>query len=129
MLSNKKHTASQVRQLLLRIKAIDVLCKSKLEPRPFPGSSDLAKNTSQSIVTGIASVGVETKNKETAPKPPTDLESMIIRNLAGAPGLNSKYIERTASFFKDSYVVVQLGGEEENTEQLTLNTYSCRCLL
>lgn len=51
--------------------------KINLEARPFSGSSDLAKNTSQSIVTGIASVGVETKNKETAPKPPPDLDSMI----------------------------------------------------
>lgn len=42
--------------------------KISLKHRPFLGSLDLAKNTSQSIVIDIASVGMKIENKETAPQ-------------------------------------------------------------
>lgn len=49
-----------------------VFCvKISPKPGPFSGSSELAKNTSQSVVIGIASVGVETKSKETVPQTTT----------------------------------------------------------
>lgn len=41
--------------------------KISLKHRPFLGSLDLAKNTSQSIVVDIASLGMETEEKETVP--------------------------------------------------------------
>lgn len=40
--------------------------KMSLKPGPFLGSLYLDRNTSQSTVTNIASVGMETENKATA---------------------------------------------------------------
>lgn len=77
ILSNKEHIKIIKFTFLVRTKTISNFCKNKPKIQTIFRSLDLAKNTSQSVI-DIASIGIETEKRKQFPKPPPDLDSMLL---------------------------------------------------